>query len=566
MCTYDVGAGGIIIDRYKNNTTYTCNGGSLPGALNREHVLPRSWWGGSTTVTQYSDFHNLFPSDAQTNQDKSAYPLGLVGTPINGNYPYTTFPMTNIGLDGQPCTNINPGTSFDDNTFEPDNGYKGDFARVYLYMAVRYQDEIINQNWKSTNSQTASVFSNDILTIYEPCLLSMLLQWHNQDPPSQLEIDRNNGIALASNQDNRNPFIDHPEYANLIWDSACTTTGGLCSINNLNSCDFTAVQVITNTGTQPTWQCDATTGGSYFINAYTANNNPSEQWLIYGPVDLSNATIANLVLSIDENYSGPDLEFLWNSTSNNPADANWNSVTTAGNTDVTGLSINFAAATGNSMVYIGIKYTATGTSGGTHSFNLYNISFETDNCCSTVNLAINFDNFPGQTNWTITDLNNNVVASGGNYSGQASYSNIIENACLADGCYTLNMQDAVGNGMCPFQSSAVGVSTFITPGTQIIPGSIVGTLSLVVTPGLCGNYSLTDGNGINLISGGGAFGSNQSQTFCLNNGVAPKLLSKENISSLNIYPNPATNFINVDINETFLTNRILITTWKRVII
>jgi len=70
--------------------------------------------------------------------------------------------------------------------------------------------------------------------------------------------------------------------------------------------------------------------------------------------------------------------------------------------------------------------------------------------------------------------------------------------------------------MCPFQSSAVGVSTFITPGTLITPGSIVGTLSLVATPGLCGNYSLSDASGNPLVSGGGSFGSTQSQTFCIN--------------------------------------------------
>jgi len=537
ICTYDVNANGIIIDRYKG-TSYSCSGNSLPSAINREHVLPKSWWGGSTTVTQYSDFHNLFPSDAVTNADKSAYPLGLVGNPINGNYPYSTFPMTNIGSDGQPCTNINNGTTFDDFVFEPDNGYKGDFARVFLYMAVRYQDEIINQNWKNINSQTVSVFSNNILTIYEPCLLTMLLQWHNQDAPSTLEISRNNAIALSTHQGNRNPFIDHPEYASLIWESSCATTTA-CAVEQLNTCDFTAVPVTTNTGTQPTWFCNA--NGDYNINAYTANNSPSEQWLIYGPVNLSNATMANLVLDIDENYSGPDLEFLWNATSNNPASPNWN-------------------ATGNASVYLGIRYTATGASGGTHSFILSNISLETDNCCANVDLNINFDGFPGQTSWSVLDANNTVVASSTSYNSQPTYSNLTESTCLPDGCYTLQMNDALNNGMCPFQSSAVGISTFITPGTLISPGSIVGTLSLVATPGLCGNYNLTDANGTVLVSGGGAFGASQSQNFCINNGLAPKLEQHKTNQILTVSPGLANDYIQVTYPNSEFENLTLLIT------
>ena len=71
----------------------------------------------------------------------------MVGS-SSGSFPHMDFPMTDIGLDGLPCTNIDPGTSSDDKVFEPDNGYKGDFARVFLYMSVRYQDEIIIENWK----------------------------------------------------------------------------------------------------------------------------------------------------------------------------------------------------------------------------------------------------------------------------------------------------------------------------------------------------------------------------------------------------------------------------------
>jgi len=136
--------------------------------------------------------------------------------------------------------------------------------------------------------------------------------------------------------------------------------------------------------------------------------------------------------------------------------------------------------------------------------------------CVNINLNILFDAFPNQTNWEIVnDVTNLVEASGGPYTTTASNTTTTETLCLESGCYTLNFFDSLNNGMCPFQSAAIGVGTFITPGTLIAPGSIVGTLSLIATPGLCGNFSIIDDNGNNLASGGGAFGTSQSVQFCL---------------------------------------------------
>jgi len=75
--------------------------------------------------------------------------------------------------------------------------------------------------------------------------------------------------------------------------------------------------------------------------------------------------------------------------------------------------------------------------------------------------------------------------------------------------------------MCPFQSNAMSAGTFVTPGTLITPGSVVATLGSVVTPGLCGNYVLSDITGTTLASGGGGFGANQSNTFCVSGALTP---------------------------------------------
>jgi len=70
----------------------------------------------------------------------------------------------------------------------------------------------------------------------------------------------------------------------------------------------------------------------------------------------------------------------------------------------------------------------------------------------------------GQTSWDIVDANGVVVASsGGTYSGTLGNSTTTESTCLFDGCYTLNFNDAIGNGLCPFRATASSLGTFITP-------------------------------------------------------------------------------------------------------
>jgi len=185
---------------------------------------------------------------------------------------------------------------------------------------------------------------------------------------------------------------------------------------------------------------------------------------------------------------------------------------------------------------------------------------DTSSCCGDVNLDINFDNNPMQTSWDITDDNGNVVASGGPYGSQAFNSslNLSPAACLPDGCYTLNFYDSVNNGMCPFRSTASSLGVFISQGAVIQPGTIVATLGTIVSPGLCGNYTMTDASGAVLVSGGGRFGTQESTTFCLNGGLAA-LWHEENNSAyqrrnesanLQIFPTLAKNSLSVYTSET----------------
>lgn len=162
--------------------------------LNREHAFPKSWWGGSTDVPAYIDLNHLFPSEARANQAKSNYPLGMVQTPKFDN---------GITLVGYAVSGQGGGAS---QVFEPDDEYKGDFARTYFYMVTCYQ----NLTWKYTY-----MVQNNTYPTLNSWALDLLLKWHREDPVSQKEMERNETIYGIQN--NRNPFIDFPDLAEYIW-------------------------------------------------------------------------------------------------------------------------------------------------------------------------------------------------------------------------------------------------------------------------------------------------------------------------------------------------------------
>ena len=96
---------------------------------------------------------------------------------------------------------------FSGTVFEPIDEYKGDFARAIMYMSVRYYSE--DGSWGSSDMTTKSEIKS--------WAIEMLLRWNEQDPVSDKEKERNEAI-YNDYQYNRNPFVDHPEYARMIWD------------------------------------------------------------------------------------------------------------------------------------------------------------------------------------------------------------------------------------------------------------------------------------------------------------------------------------------------------------
>lgn len=158
---------------------------------NKEHSWPHSWFG-SSSIPLYSDLFNIYPTDGWVNNKRANFPYGKVNNPS-----WTSLNGSKLG----PC--VSPGYS--GTAFEPINEYKGDIARSYFYIIVRYLNE--DSGWTGSDMTIGA----DL----KPWAFDLMYTWHKNDPVSQKETDRNDAIYALQN--NRNPFIDHPEWIDSIY-------------------------------------------------------------------------------------------------------------------------------------------------------------------------------------------------------------------------------------------------------------------------------------------------------------------------------------------------------------
>ncbi|WP_196886531.1 endonuclease [Aureivirga sp. CE67] len=195
---------GSVLDMYSENPNgedpynfahYTDKCGNYQNegdCYNREHLFPQGIFGSASPMK--SDFHHVVPSDGKVNGIRGSYPFGEVDNP-------------SVTTDNGSKRGANSTLGYSGTVFEPIDEFKGDIARCMLYFATRYESQIPNWNHAMLDGSSDQV--------YEDWFIEILLNWHNQDPVNQREIVRNN--AGYEFQGNRNPFIDHPEYVNMIW-------------------------------------------------------------------------------------------------------------------------------------------------------------------------------------------------------------------------------------------------------------------------------------------------------------------------------------------------------------
>ena len=213
-----VGKAGKIWDMY-SNVLFTPGSGqcgkysNVGDCYNREHSVPKSWFGEATPA--YYDMGHIVPTDGYVNNQRSNYAFGECanGTRlVNGKY-------RGAGKLGQSTF---PGYTSYSKVFELDDEYKGDFARMYMYMIVRYKKGNKNSITITSGDGGKMFNSNDAnfgLTAYS---VALLMKWHRLDPVSKKEVDRNNGMQTV--QSNRNPFIDYPILAEFLWGTKTNDT------------------------------------------------------------------------------------------------------------------------------------------------------------------------------------------------------------------------------------------------------------------------------------------------------------------------------------------------------
>jgi endonuclease I len=269
---------------------------------NREHSWPKSWF--NDLAPMESDLFHLYPTDGYVNNIRGNYPYGEVSNP--------NYTSQNGGKRGP---NTFPG--YTGTVFEPINEYKGDFARTYFYMCTRYYTE--DAGWDVTDMTDKANL--------KAWALDLMKKWNEQDPVSAKEVARNNAVYAI--QGNRNPFIDHPEYACVIWPggSYCTaggpTTVSVSTVSSTSYCVGDAINIsFTVTGT-------INTGNTYSLQLSDSTGNFATPTVIGSLTSTSLSGTINTIIPANT-HSGNAYRVRVNAS--NPA--------TTGNTNATNIAIH----------------------------------------------------------------------------------------------------------------------------------------------------------------------------------------------------------------------------------
>ncbi len=257
-----------IITVYSNTDFYKQGGGN--DFYNREHTWPKSYGfpdNDGELNYPYTDMHALFLSDVDYNFARSNHPYGMCDESC---FEYATDPNNGRGGEGGGY----PGDSnwqtglYTDGKWEVWSGRRGDVARALMYLDVRYEG---GKHGITGASEPDLILTDELQLIdssrtgnNEPVaymgMLSVLLDWHRQDPVDAVEIQHHE--TVASFQGNRNPFIDHPEWVSCVFE-------GQCSSFRINA------------GMSDAWYNPATAGQGFFIIVWEDIQTVFLAWFTY---------------------------------------------------------------------------------------------------------------------------------------------------------------------------------------------------------------------------------------------------------------------------------------------
>ena len=222
-----------VFEYEKDRTSTTSQTGECKG-YNREHAMCQSWFGTTSLAGKEmssskknspgSDIFHIYPASYGMNSRRGNRPYGEVLTAANvsgnGTKYGTPIPSKTVA-NSVAGVYVEGHITQSTNVLEPADEYKGDIARSYFGTMVKWAGE-----WTFNKNELGNIIFDatiDADTHYGPennygftdYGLALMLSWHRQDPVSQKEVDRNNGIQKT--QGNRNPFIDYPYLAEFIW-------------------------------------------------------------------------------------------------------------------------------------------------------------------------------------------------------------------------------------------------------------------------------------------------------------------------------------------------------------
>lgn len=348
---------------YYNSTIHYFNGdGTTVSGMDREHAVPQSWWGNDDTKDIRSDLFHVMPAESKANSAKSNYPLGKV----TGKTSYSN-PRMKTGKDSR-----------NEMVFEPADNYKGDFARIYFYIATCYTDI-----WQTGTNYAMQ--AEDYPTL-KSWIVPLLLEWNQLDPVDEWELKRQERVQRF--QQNRNPFIDYPQLADYIWGTQSEEAFNLDEqpLQSINTdtyqygniffstligdkADFTVKNV---KGTYTVWKMDNQYG--WKASGYVSGSaRATESWLISPAIQLP-TDYAVLCFDHALNYDTSEAVSVHISTDKQnwteltvptwPAGTNWNFLFSG--------DIDLSEWLGQT-VYIAFRYTSTTSKAATWEIQNFNI-------------------------------------------------------------------------------------------------------------------------------------------------------------------------------------------------
>jgi endonuclease I len=261
LLVYGYSNSSCVTERTRNKQEFggnSCN-------FNREHVFSRSnadpEMGGTSNIFTgiVADPHNLRSSDVQMNGNR-------------GNKKFAAGSGTSGDVNGN---------------WYPGDEWKGDVARMMMYMYTRYGDRCL----PSLNGTGALQSGNNMLQVY--------LQWNVEDPvDTTFEDQRNNYLETAYG--NRNPFIDNPYLATIIWGGApAEDRWGTLSVGNNNGQGFT---IYPNPATDTIAISSTDSQASYSVVIYSISGKKIKEVpsiKVYESMDISTLTSGIYILTIE---------------------------------------------------------------------------------------------------------------------------------------------------------------------------------------------------------------------------------------------------------------------------